>query len=241
MNSVAGKVLRWPLRLIPPGTRVPILQGPLRGQRWLVGSGNHGCWLGSYEMAKQRLFGETVAPATIVFDIGAHVGFYTLLASLLVGHAGQVFAFEPLPQNLLYLREHLRLNKIANVSVIDAAVTSQRGTVNFVGGPSTSTGHIAAQGQHQVRGTSLDDFVFQENNPPPDYLKIDVEGAEVEALAGGRAVLARWRPTIFLATHSEQLRHSCCQLLLALGYSLGTIGKPSEILASHDRQVKQRA
>lgn len=64
---------------------VPVLQGSLRGRKWIVGSSNHGCWLGSYEWKKQRLFTRTVSSGDVVFDIGAHVGFYTLLASVLVG------------------------------------------------------------------------------------------------------------------------------------------------------------
>ena len=65
---------------------------------------------------------ETSEERCVVFDIGANTGFYTLLASVLVGPQGRVFAFEPVPLNLRYLNEHLRLNNIKNVSVIDAAV-----------------------------------------------------------------------------------------------------------------------
>ena len=110
-HSWLGRVLRFPLRLLPPETIVPILQGRLRGKRWIVGSGNHGCWLGSYEYEKRRAFEQTISAGNIVFDVGAHVGFYTLLASTLVGPTGRVVAFEPAPRNLRYLKEHLRLNR----------------------------------------------------------------------------------------------------------------------------------
>ncbi len=75
-----------------------VVQGPLRGKRWIAGSSNHGCWLGSYELAKQRKVIELVRPGMVCWDVGAHVGFYTLLFAELVGPLGRVFAFEPLPR-----------------------------------------------------------------------------------------------------------------------------------------------
>ena len=69
------------------------MQGKIRGKKWVVGSGNHGYWLGWYEYDKRILFEKTVTKQSIVFDIGAHVGFYTLLASELVGPGGKVYAF----------------------------------------------------------------------------------------------------------------------------------------------------
>ena len=80
-RSVAGRLLRLPLALIPAVLPMPVLQGPLRGYWWITGSSNHGCWLGSYEYDKQRLFARMIRAGDVVFDIGANVGFYTLLAA----------------------------------------------------------------------------------------------------------------------------------------------------------------
>ena len=55
-----GRLLRFSLRLIPTGMKLPILQGKLKGKRWIVGLSNHGCWLGSYEYEKQILFAEMI-------------------------------------------------------------------------------------------------------------------------------------------------------------------------------------
>src|SRR5580765_1322501 len=95
-ETLIGKLLRAPLRLLPRTAAVPILQGPLRGKKWIVGSGTHGCWLGSYEYDKQKLFQKTVRSGDVVYDVGANAGFYSLLASLLVGEKGHVYSFEPL-------------------------------------------------------------------------------------------------------------------------------------------------
>ena len=79
----------------------------------------------------------------MVFDIGAHVGFYTLLSSILVGPNGHVYAFEPLPRNLKYLKEHLRINKITNVHVFELAVSNLSGEGQFFEGPNSSMGRLS--------------------------------------------------------------------------------------------------
>ena len=96
--------MRWPLRLAPRGRAVPILFGPARGLRWVVGVGLHGCWLGTYEWHKQRRFAREIKPGEVFFDIGANTGFYTLLAAKRTGTGGIVHAFEPNPRNLAPLR-----------------------------------------------------------------------------------------------------------------------------------------
>ena len=117
-----GRALRWPLGLLPNDLRVPILQGPLRGYRWIVGSGVHGYWLGTYELQKQRAFWESIKPGMVVFDIGAHVGFYTMLASVALGEQGEVIAFQPFPHNVGFLKRHLAINNRRNVRIIEAGV-----------------------------------------------------------------------------------------------------------------------
>lgn len=77
-KSWLGWLARLPLKLLPPGLVLPVLQGPLRGRRWIVGSGVHGYWLGSYELAKRRRFEQLVQPGQVVYDIGAQVGYYSL-------------------------------------------------------------------------------------------------------------------------------------------------------------------
>lgn len=235
-QSFVGKLLRLPLKLIPPGAVFRVLQGRLRGKKWIVGSSIHGCWLGSYEYEKRQLFEAMVREGTVVFDIGAHVGFYTLLASELVGPGGKVFAFEPLPANLTYLKEHLRLNRAGNVTVIEAAVSDRCGTAYFEQGPGSMTGRLASKAALLVETVAIDDLVAQGQLPLPDYIKIDVEGAEARVLSGARQTLTQSRPTIFLATHGSGVHQECCRLLGELGYALHPIDAPeldtsSEILA----------
>lgn len=235
-KSLLGRLLRFPLKFIPTDTKIPILQGKLRGKRWIVGSSNHGCWLGSYEYEKRLVFEKKVHRDSIVFDIGANVGFYTLLASVLVGSNGRVFAFEPVPRNLSYLRKHLQLNGITNVEILDVAVTDKCSITFFDEGQNSSMGHIASQGQLEVKTVSLDGLTKKGEIPLPDYIKIDVEGAEMLVLSGAKSVLANAHPTIFLATHGFEIHKTCREFLESLGYHLQpvhgeSINKTDEIIA----------
>ena len=223
-DTAVGKLLRLPLRALREDARVPILQGRLRGKRWIVGSSTHGCWLGSYEYEKRRLFERTIQQGSTVFDIGANVGFYTLLASVLVGQTGRVVAFEPVPRNLEYLHEHLRLNRLGNVQVIAAAVAEEEGAADFDYGPHSSMGHLSARGPLSVRTVSLDQAIASGAIPAPDYLKVDVEGAEAMVFRGATRVLAESRPTIFLATHGTEVHRECVDRLSSMGYQLAAIG-----------------
>ena len=239
-DTLAGRALRLPLKLLPRDTVMPILQGPCRGMRWIVGSGTHGYWLGSFEESKRRVFERVVARDSVVYDVGAHAGYYSLLASRLVGPAGRVYAFEPLPANVGYLNQHLRLNRIENVTVIQAAVLDRDGRASFAEGPNSLMGRVSPEGSLQVAAVGLDALVESRSALPPNYVKIDVEGAELLVLQGGRRLLVREHPTIFLATHGPEVRTACQELLACLGYSLLCLGgqrsgEPDEFLASYAR------
>lgn len=237
-QSSLGKLIRLPLKFIPNELQIPILQGKLLGKKWIVGSSQHGCWLGSYEYEKQKLFQENISSGNVVYDLGGHVGFYTLLASVLVGNTGKVVSFEPLPDNLKYLKKHLEINHISNVQVIEAAVCDRNGIAYFEQHNSSFQGHLGSQGTLEVKTVCLDELIFQEDLPVPQCLKIDVEGAELQVLRGAMELLSEYHPTIFLATHGDLLQQECCQLLTSLGYQLKSISDKKladsdEILAAY--------
>src|SRR5580700_3209935 len=94
--AMLAKFLRFPLSLIPPEAEVRILRGPLRGKKWIKGAGPNAYWVGTYEVARLRALANAVSPGTVVYDVGANVGIYSLLASLRAGPSGKVYAFEPL-------------------------------------------------------------------------------------------------------------------------------------------------
>lgn len=84
-KSLPGRLLRQIISLIPDDTVLYILQGPLRGKRWIKGSGVSGYWLGAYELEHQKILSGLLREGDVFYDVGAHVGFFSLLASHLVG------------------------------------------------------------------------------------------------------------------------------------------------------------
>ena len=233
-HSVLGRVLRFPLRLIPRETRVWILQGRLRGKRWVAGSSINGCWLGTYEWEKQREFERTVRPGWVIYDVGAHVGFYSLLAAELAGDGGKVYAFEPASRNLRYLRKHVEMNRASTIDVRPFGVAATTGTASMASGPPGmvgTMGHIADEGDVTIQTVSLDGFL-DDGALPPDLIKMDIEGGEARALRGASRILREHRPVIFLATHGDDVHAECLEILGSHGYRLRTLSTPDELLAT---------
>ncbi|MGH9384222.1 MAG: FkbM family methyltransferase [Vicinamibacterales bacterium] len=233
-----GRLIRAPLSWIPRHIVLPIVQGPLRGSRWIVGAATHGCWLGVYELPKQRAFAAEAARSKVIFDVGANVGFYTLLAASIAG-TSRVFAFEPLPRNLAYLNQHVQLNRLANVQVIAAAVGNASGIVRFDDSRGPSMGLVTPRGQLEVPAVALDELSASGDLPDPDLIKIDVEGSEDDVLAGAASLLSRARPTIFLATHGDEIHRRCSDRLQSLGYSLEPLSSDELIARPHANRSPQ--
>ena len=219
-QTLLGKMLRLPLSLIPRDAEVRILRGPLRGQKWVVGAANHACWTGSYEVDALRAFSDAISPGAVVYDVGANVGVYSLLASSRVGASGRVYAFEPMERNLRYLHRHLELNRTQHCVVVAAAVSDTDGTRKFSAASwDYSMGRLAEEGETVVASVTLDSCVYGEKKlPPPDLIKIDVEGAEAEVLTGASRLLAEFHPRIFLEVHGTELHAHCRAFLQVRGY-----------------------
>jgi FkbM family methyltransferase len=224
-----GRLVRWPLALIPSQAALPVLSGPARGCRWVVGSAPHGAWLGTLERDKLARFNRFLRPGAAVWDIGANVGLFTLPAARGVGPTGEVVAFEPFPRNLVHLDRHLLLNGLAEVTVVRAAVAAEPGWMTMSEGDSPSEFHADPSGAWRLPAITLDSWCRETGARAPDLVKIDVEGAEGEVLAGGAATFSTARPTIFLALHSEEARASCRGFLDLWGYRISSLdGVPVE-------------
>lgn len=219
-DTFIGALLRAPLRLVPKGTVVTVRAGLNNGMRWIVGSSTHGCWLGHYEIDKQQEVRRLVIPGMKVFDVGANAGFYTLAFARLVGEAGQVWAFEPLAENVHSLRKHVALNRLANVTVVQAAVSDVSGMSGFALADDNSMGHLTEEGDYLVPTIALDEFCAGPCGGYPDFIKLDVEGAEGAVLKGAKETLSKGRPIVMLALHGRDQERECLQLLLGHGYRL---------------------
>jgi FkbM family methyltransferase len=159
---------------------------------------------GVWEPNVTAVFAHALARGDVCIDIGAHIGYYTLLASKLVGRDGHVYAFEPSPTNFRVLEANLALNRVENVTVIAAAVGAAAGRTRFYEGPGTNTGKatlnaaIARRVSTHKRPVMVDVVTIAETIPEAEVsrvrvVKVDVEGGEVEVL--------RSLEPIFLAGH----------------------------------------
>jgi len=221
-TSFVGKLLRLPLKLIPSKTVITILSGNLKGKSWIKGSGVNGYWLGFYEKENQKIFRELIKKGDIVFDVGAHVGFFTLLASALVGNKGEVFAFEPSKRNIEFLRKHVKLNQCRNIKLIVSAASDYSGIGNFDITANSFTGKLdkkTTQKEGGVKVITLNKFVDDNKISKVDFIKIDVEGEELKVLEGSRKIIAKFKPNMLISTHSQNLHIRCLEFVKQFGYS----------------------
>jgi len=183
---------------------------------------------GRYERAVvSQIF--ALSPSRVAYDVGAHVGYLTLAFAACAGREGAVFAFEPDPGNRALMEQLVSQNKLGQVvRVVPLALGSANGQEKFFVGESSSLGFLesALDGQHvagrlrvEVRTTTLDTFVFEESNPGPEIMKIDVEGAEAQVLEGGMRTLETFSPALLIEIHGPNNARKCWGLLQGLGYT----------------------
>jgi FkbM family methyltransferase len=170
------------------------------------------------------------------YDIGANIGFFSLLAARIVGPAGRVVAFEADPEVAQRLREHIERNQFSTICVEQKAVWSETRPVFFARtdptvSPDRGLGHVVASSAASaipVQAISLDDF--QQTSPGPNFLKCDVEGAEVEVFTGAQQLLKKIRPILLFEMHSEENRRVLLEEFARLGYNCESIDQ-NHILA----------
>jgi FkbM family methyltransferase len=215
-----GRLVRLPLRLIPRGAVLPILQGPGRGLRWIAGSYNHGCWLGSYEYEKQLAIRDLVRAGDVVYDVGAHVGFFTLILSRLVGPAGIVYSFEPVEENYAFLLRHLDLNGVTNVTAIRAAAGSATGLGRIQRGRDSSTGKLGGEQGVECQVLNLVEYIAERGLRTPTLMKIDIEGEEARVVPSVVDYAVATNTRLLISTHSEAITTSLADLLVDRGFQV---------------------
>jgi FkbM family methyltransferase len=174
----------------------------------------------------------------VFFDLGSNLGYYSLLASKLVGAAGRVHAFEPSPFLLPLLRANLRSK--TNILSVEKAISDKTGTARFFIAPLPyiGTSSLRADWQQRTNPTevetiTLDDYCFA-GNISPSFLKIDVEGMEDRAIAGGAGILERGSPRISLEVLFNPIKDvykNSFRLLRELGYKPYAIDEEGSLTA----------
>lgn len=186
-------------------------------------------WLGTYELELQAALRELIPTGAVIFDVGANIGYVSLLLAKATGETGKVFAFEALPTNVEQLRRNVELNGMeGRVTVIANAVTQAPGPVRFLvhasGGMGKAAGSAGRDDKYQsevtVPGTSLDEFVYGGGHPAPQVVKMDIEGGEVMALPGMRRVLSEARPLMLMEVHGPESSQAAWETLTTAGYEI---------------------
>ena len=205
--------------------RVPVLSGVNRGRWWSLVSAGSGYGTGRRASGQMSLLCALLRRGDVMWDVGAHHGFVTLCAARAVGAVGAVHAFEPSARNRAVLARHVRWNRLGNVHVHPFALAAADGTASFGGGGSSKTYALGA-GDEQVVVRSGASLVAAGVSAPPTFLKLDVEGAEGDALAGLLAVLPR-SARLRVAMHGREADRRCTALLEGAGF----LTLPSRALA----------
>jgi FkbM family methyltransferase len=159
--------------------------------------------------------------ANTIYDVGAYVGITTMFFALRAGNAGQVFAFEPNPENYTLLRKNLILNHVRNVKTMKIGIGCKQETKTifariYDSARSTMDEKIArmriSRGEQfksfQVEVFPLDVLVEKKSLPKPDFVKIDVEGMENEVLSGMTKIIHDYKPKLHIEIHGIDRRAS---------------------------------
>jgi FkbM family methyltransferase len=228
---------RWALRIIPdvPWTAHLAGIGPFRFRL----RRNRSLWLRApleMEDFPFAMLRHLVRPGDVVYDCGANLGLYCRHLAGTLG-AGRVVAFEPSADNRRLLMENLALGNIADrVTVLPMALSDEDGMADFQvddmqsasGTLSKVTGGAPSVGRRnlglaplteQVLCRRLDTVVAEERLPPPDVIKIDVEGAEGLLLRGAAGLLRDRGPRLLVELHGAGMARDVVTLLHDLGYA----------------------
>lgn len=237
-----GPAIRWVSRLVLP----------VHAPRWVeIQSGvGRGLFLqslprfelayvrGDHETVVQDLLSAWLRPRDIFFDVGAHVGFFSLIAGRLVGPEGTVLAFEPDPDNLTRLEAGIVRNRMEWIRANSVVVSDDHGKVWFARSSPASSGMegrvvegdvVSSTGRLVVQAVTLDDYF----STRAGVVKIDVEGGEIRALKGASHLLRDGNLRWIVEAHTEEIEAAIVPIFRNTGYRLRVISALRSTSASH--------
>jgi FkbM family methyltransferase len=190
---------------------------------------------GSLEVGVQEALVRHLGPGGVMYDIGANIGFFSLLGARLAGpEPGHVYAFEPAPENAEAIRINAARNDFSNVTVIvkAAGATAQRVRLQLVDDAAWSK--LQDYGEHplteeviEVDQVAVDDLLEAGEIRPPTVVKIDVEGAELSVLEGMRNTIARHQPVVICELHDTNREFVAA--VSELGYRVVNLDGPGSL------------
>jgi FkbM family methyltransferase len=230
-------------RAVPEGiTPVTIAAGDLAGARLLLDLRvDKDLWLGTYEPDMQRALRDLARPGMTAYDLGANIGYMTLLLANAVGEAGRVVAVEPLPSNVARLRAAIELNHMqARVALVEKAIGPRSGRETFLVHRSPGMGRLEQapgrpEGFHnslEVEVVSVDDLAYGEGFPLPQLVKMDLEGGEGRALEGMSRLLREAKPILLMEVHGRIPAEETWARLASAGYVVHDLERGRRVVRS---------
>ncbi|MDT8308001.1 MAG: FkbM family methyltransferase [Bacteroidales bacterium] len=203
--------------ILPNGCSVELYYSESLGSRCLA--------YGRFEIAEIEYIQNNFRGVGLAIDVGANVGMYTLTLSNVVGDHGNVWAFEALPQNVSRLKSNIYNNNLNNVEVFPLALGDDSGSVDFLVATDGAYGSlISVQDNKETNQTikvqveKLDVVWGNSKKPKVDFIKIDVEGAEVGVLKGAINLLQTCKPVILIEANSNTHLNEIESVLQPIGY-----------------------
>jgi FkbM family methyltransferase len=205
-----------------------IRHGAGAGLRFDAADGHPGYLLGTSEPLEQEFLAERLHAGDVLYDLGANIGFYSTIAARLVGAEGRVYAFEPHPDSAATARRNASLNGFGNIEIVQAAVSARRGRRSLQLADSSASHRLGDGPGIDVDVLDVDGWAAEHNARPPTVVMIDVEGEELNALAGMHRTLTAHRPIVCVEVHwiGDAFVDYHRQHLAPLGYGLRGLDGP---------------
>ncbi len=199
---------------------------------------------GVYEKDETDFFKKTIKPGYVILDIGANIGYWSLLFGKLTGENGKVYAFEPEPNNFNLLKKNIEMNLYKNIEIFNYAVSNKNGEMELftdnknLGLHSLSSKNITDKKNHiKTETISLDDFFMNKiGNSKADLIKIDVQGAEGLVLSGAGRLIKENNLKIFMEFWPYGLKNfgtnpdKLLSDLIQEGYRINIFGEPTRLV-----------
>ena len=249
---VLAPFVRKVFRLSPRGDQIVLVQG----HKMLFGGASEAhldMTDGTWEPGVVTLLGERLSPGMTFVDLGAHIGFFTLMAAKLVGDKGRVYAFEPAPENFELLTKNISLNGYRNVVPIQMAVANEEGSTTLYLNP-----YSVAHSLHRdtfgksrkelcIEVTTLDSYFERLGWPYVSVVKMDIEGAEPNALEGMRGLIKRNRNLVLILEYVPEILERAdrdpgklLSLIRTLGFEMFLITPESGKLELFSEKIASR-
>ncbi len=172
-------------------------------------------FFGRYEIEKSQtiFWNNYLKPGMIVFDVGANIGYYSLMTAKRIGSNGRVYAFEPVTLTFRELTKNIQLNRFSNILPQKIALSNIQGLAEIFTANQSNTGTSGFSEQSNFSGIKEtvdtiegDKFIYSNNISRLDVIKIDVEGAELKVLGGLKDALKRFRPLVLIEINRKLLQ-----------------------------------